>query len=176
MKDWRVGLAALVGVTVIIGTAHAITDTAFVYSAPKTGYRTLNPGDLAPGYQDSQYSMSPSTLIHGTGPCYLAGVHLPQGAKIKQVAVWYQNKSDNLNPPHFRLYRFGLSNGVEHLVASRYMDDNSNTRKVAAAAPLESVSTVDNGHYRYTLMVCLETVGNQFYGSRITYTYTHAGD
>jgi len=35
---------------------------------------------------------------------------------------------------------------------------------------------VNNQHFNYAAAICLETGNSQFYGGRITYTYTNAGD
>ena len=40
MNNWRFTLTVIAATTAIIGTAQAVTDTAFKYSTAKTGYFT----------------------------------------------------------------------------------------------------------------------------------------
>ena len=55
MNNWRFTLTVIAATTAIIGTAQAVTDTAFKYSTAKTGYFTINPGDLIPNSSDATY-------------------------------------------------------------------------------------------------------------------------
>src|SRR4026209_1767524 len=73
------------------GRAQAVTDTVFQYSSAKTGWLTINPTELTPESNVITYSASNSSLAISGGVigCFYSALHLPQGAKIGQVAIWY---------------------------------------------------------------------------------------
>jgi hypothetical protein len=177
MRDWRIAVAAAVGTAALIGTAQAITDTVFTYSPARTGWYTINPADLVADNQAATYTVGTASLAEsGTGSfCYLGGVHLPHGAKIGQVAIWYISDVGGADI-QFQLVRTNLATATADFLAVKNAHDDSFTRKSAVAAVPAALATVHNGNYRYTFVVCPGSHDNIFYGARIMYTYTSAGD
>src|SRR5262249_30841050 len=130
MKDWRIALAAAIGTAALIGTAQAITDSAFNYSTAKVGYYSINPEALAPenggiGYSNSFQELD---LISGI-TCFSTGLNLPQGSKMQTAIYWYA--SGNGVNPNIQLHRQQLSDGAI-LAAAFQGADNSGTRKQAS--------------------------------------------
>lgn len=160
------------------GTAHAITDKIFAYSAPKTGYYGLDPARFVPNTDADQYSInagvSGSYLYATNGtPCLSTGVNLPQGAKVTAIAAWYS--AANNAAVGVGLFRNSLT-GTGDYAALLSSSNASQNRKVMS----KSISnlTIDNKTHTYSVFVCFNTAGaaNVFYGARLTYTYDSAGD
>ncbi len=177
MKNWRTAATAIVGVIAAIGTAEAITDTAFIYSAAKTGWYTINPAELVPqshliGYNADTNLLS---LTADNGACFGTGLHLPQGAAITQVTVWHQSGAPG-GDLTIGVHRVGLATGAIDVVAAGNLHDNSNARKQVSLTPAAGTTAVNNASFRYTFVVCPLTTDNLFNGARISYTYKNAGD
>jgi hypothetical protein len=160
------------------GAAQAITDTAFKYSTPKTGFYGLSPMAFAPDSNASAdaYNISwpdNSGNITGTGHCFNAGVNLPQGSKISAMAVWYTGTGSLL----VALYRSKVADGSFDYVDSINANVASATRKVINQAIASAAfATVDNQAYVYSVGICLQSGNVQYDAGRITYSYTTAGD
>jgi hypothetical protein len=168
--------AAIAGGFSIGNTAEATTSSTFTYSAPKTGFYSIDPMAMAPRTTSSAgnyaIELSPIRLISGGG-CYTTGVNLPHGVKVTNVAVWYS--SAGTSDVDVRLFRSRLSDGSSTLLLDRVIADNTNTRKSVVATVNSTLATIGNGVYTYGFIVCFAT-GDAFYGARITYTYQNAGD
>jgi hypothetical protein len=176
----------LIAASFIGGVAHAITSTVFSYSAVKTGYYGLSPLKFVPvGYQDAAGYADVSAggfqslqLANGNAQgCFNTGVDLPQGAKITSFAMWYS--TDTVEGVGAVLLRAKFAYGTDDVIANIVSADTSQTRQHRAATVAASATaTVDNGHYVYSALVCLNSAAQQsrYYAGRITYTYTSAGD
>jgi hypothetical protein len=169
----------LLAVLAVVGTAQAITETAFKYSAPKNGFFTIDHTAMKPLAPGSNYISSFDTslrLLADGGPCFAAGVHLPNGAKITGVAVTY--RSGVGEDPGGLLFSRKFSDGTATAIAAKEIVDDSDVRKVAHLGMLATPSqaTVNNAQYSYTFGFCLETTDNFFDMARIAYTYQNAGD
>jgi hypothetical protein len=90
------------------------------------------------------------------------------------MAVYYASGAGN--NPFAQLYRYKLSDGTNETVANPPMTDNSGARVFAKANVDPAKAVVNNNQYSYGLGLCLSTADNAFYGARISYTYTQAGD
>jgi hypothetical protein len=172
-------VGSLLAVLAVAGTAQAVTDTVFKYSAPKNGFFTIDHTAMTPLASGSSYTSSFDTGLRLTtngGPCFAAGVHLPNGAKITGVAVTY--RSGVGEDPGGLLFSRKFSDGTATPIAVKEIVDDSDVRKVAHLGMLATPSqaTVNNAQYSYTFGFCLETTDNFFDMARIAYTFQHAGD
>lgn len=171
------GLASgLVAVAVISGGAYAVTDTVFKYTAPKTGYFSVSHLAMVP-LQDTAAFFNG---IGGTGltvpstECFSAGVNLPHGAKMTQLA--FVSGSITHGNPVVYLLRQKLSDGTQDIIASATNVSDTDARITRAVAIANDAKALtNNAHYAYALHLCMFN-GDNFYGARIIYTYTHAGD
>jgi hypothetical protein len=177
MKGWHVGVAAAIATVSVIGTARAITDKVFTYSSAKTGFYTINANEVTPQSSGVTYASNINQLsvTAQTNVCFAAAVHLPQAATITQMTVWYQSGAGAFDQ-EVALWRVGLSNGGDETIFFATAHDDSNTRKALKVTPAAGTTAVNNGTYRYTFVICPTTTDNVFYGARIAYTYTSAGD
>jgi len=177
MNNWRFTLTVIAATTAIIGTAQAVTDTAFKYSTAKTGYFTINPGDLIPNSSSATYDLTISALtaVGSVTGCFYAGVHLPNGARIGQVAIWYVSGATG-GDLQFQLARTRLADNATEFAVATNPHDDSGVHKMSAVFADAAMATVNNGIYRYSFGFCPASVDNVFHGGRITYTYTNAGD
>lgn len=150
--------------------ATALTAKTFKYSTPKTGYLSISVTDMFPDNSSAgtNYvnSWGGGTLI-GDG-CYNTGIHLPQGAKITELAY-----------AHVGIIYVGLfeKEFFSNTGATYFVDDDS---PAAAARTVETVNfpaafSVNNATKNYGLGICLNP-GEAFYGARVKYTYNRAGD
>jgi hypothetical protein len=161
----------------LAGLAHAITDTAFKYSSPKTGYLSIPAGAFANRFDFDTY-VNGGNLLHSNSvdPAgFVAPVNLPNGATMTQLSVWYTPTSGN--PINIELYRTTLSDGSVNQIVFQSPSGMSGVRK-QSNYPINnpSLQTVDNAHYAYYLVLGISTVNDLFYAGRITYSYTNAGD
>lgn len=171
--------AAIVGALLVSGTAQAVTDTVFQYSAAKTGYYSISPMSLAfagdGGNADKAFFIQTNSVVRPTyGGCFLTGVNLPQGAVIKQLSVWFDTgASPNFIPS---LTRLNFATGSLDLLAIANVGSNTPARKqINLAVTNASFGTVDNATYSYGFQVCIGP-NDAFYAARIMYTFTNAGD
>ena len=169
----------LLGVVLTLGlsgTAMAVTDTSFTYSTPRTGYLMLGAGDLVPAseYDVQDFSLHP---FYGASSldtsCFRAGVHLPNGAKVKSVKTFLQ--SDDGGDLSYELGRTNPVDGAHVVLASRVIAENSDVRTSRNHEVPSTYATVNNAQYLYTLSTCTD-MSSRWLGARITYTYTNAGD
>jgi hypothetical protein len=161
----------------IFGTAQAATDTIYKYSTPKTGSFTIDNLAMSPtespspAYENKLHS----GLVASGFACFSTGVNLPHGAILTKVVVYYRSASGH--DVWGALYRQQLSNASKISLASATFAA-SNTPK-AGALPLDTTPAsnvvINNNQYSYSFGICLEA-GGEFYATRITYTYEHAGD
>lgn len=159
--------------------ANAVTDTIFQYKTPKTGYFSVSPEALAPENSDGAkvYLNAPNLVrpTFGAAVCMVTGVNLPNGASIKAVTAWVSSDVDR--GVLIELFRNNPATGQLTLIDSAESHDTTQTRGaiearfVAGAAPV-----VNNQHFNYAFAVCLGTSNSLFYGGRITYSYSDAGD
>lgn len=173
-------LAGAVAASVLTGAATAVTGNNFTYKSPKTGWYTVAPGDLKPEASDAQtiqYSTSTIFFSSGKAPgeanCFFTSLHLPQGAMIKSVASIYDSGTE-FNP-FFRLEREKISVENHYEILDQSVSaDNSGERRTLRAT-ISRGRKVDNSVYAYHYIVCLGYKDN-FYGARIAYEYSKAGD
>jgi hypothetical protein len=163
----------------LAGAAHAITDTVFKYSTPKTGQLSLDPMAFAPAsYIDAdQYSMNwDGGIMTTNATCFNTGVNLPQGSNITALTMWESNSNSVSGiDPGIKFVRKNLSTGTAETIAQADFTDASGVRKGKSIGLDMNRTHVDNAHYSYGLGGCINS-HMVFYGARITYTYTAAGD
>jgi hypothetical protein len=159
------------------GVAHAITETNFRYSTPHTGYITIDPGAVSPGASTiSNYTFSNLGGLHYAGAgtaCFTTGVNFPDHATLNAMTAWYASAANG--NPDFSVTRRTLSNNNTIAVATGVGFDDSGSQKVITTGAASAVAIVNNRAYSYVLIACL-TNGDSFFGARIKYTYTTAGD
>jgi hypothetical protein len=162
------------------GAANAITDTSFRYSAPKTGYLTITAAAFTPGNVASAYINNGAVLTPSTTnlTCWYAPVNLPHGATMSQLALWYISESPDL--VIIELTRRTLADGAEGSIVGDAAPASGGLYRRASYPITGAMQTVDNARYGYYVRLCLQYDGTgttpQYHGSRITYTYTSAGD
>lgn len=162
------------------GIAHAITDTIFQYKTPKTGYFTIAPMALTPSSTENaaNYGLQSdfaTALLANDGVCLVAGLNLPDGAQIKSATAWVSTDQDL--GARVLILRNNPAAGKTTGLFQMESDDKTQTR-VALTQVLSAPSfgKVNNQHFNYEALVCLSSSNNKFYGARITYTFTDAGD
>ena len=161
------------GTLFVSGAALAITESSYNYTTPKTGYYGISNLGLAPRNHSNEYdNPGMSGGLSGTG-CFHRGVNLPQGAVITGLTVYYAGTDED--DVIVTLTRQRLSDGNQQNIASKSMSDVS-TNRVSETVPITaSRATIANAGYNYGFQVCVDP-GGAFFGARITYTYTSAGD
>ena len=107
---------------VLLGpSAQAVTDTEFRYSTNQRGYLMIPAAALVPSSNTSQYSRGGGFKITTTAVaqvCFLAPVHLPNGARLTALRTWYLRPA---NPDVFftLLYRVGVPGALRHEMTLR---------------------------------------------------------
>jgi hypothetical protein len=168
---------SIVAAAAVLGAAQAATDTIFRYSSPKTGYYAVDNTDLSPdGSNSLAYLNEWDVAIQpdaGKSGCFNAGLHLPHGAVITQVRVFYRATASS-GTSVATIQRKKYTREVNDEMRLEFPDSATRT---AANMPLNaSLTTINNLGFSYGLGVCLRNDTDAFYAARITYTYTHAGD
>ena len=165
----------VVATLVLSGTAIAVTDASFTYSTVQTGYLMIAPADLVPGnnFHANDYFIGIREAGTSSSACFNAAVHLPQGARMTSVRTSYGSG------PATNLYLdFKRANPVTgtsaYLIGRSVVDDSSTLTYVNDAVPA-NLGLVNNALYTYSYFVCVGS-DTYFYGARITYQYTSAGD
>jgi hypothetical protein len=162
----------------LAGAAHAITDTVFQYSHAQKGYINLSPLAFSTEDSGSSYDSSENFVEPGIGAveaCLGTAINLPDGAQITELAAWAS--SDRAAGVTVRLFRFNPANGGFAQVAFLQSTDTTQTRlPLTQAVPASAVTTVSNLHFNYSIDVCLDHDHSRFYGTRLSFTYTKAGD
>ena len=161
---------------VLSGTAMAVTDTSFRYSTVQTGYLMIGPGDFVPqasATADNHYIAPFEMQLGSTFGCFDAGVHLPQGATVTSVRTSY--RSGTGSDLYIYLVRVNpVTEDFGYLVARAVSDDSSAHTHVNDLVAGDK-RLVNNALFTYTYEVCFGT-GTTFYGARIAYQYSSAGD
>jgi hypothetical protein len=159
------------------GLARAITDTVFQYTKAKTGYVSVGPMAFAPGDNSTanNYDIHHPDYIIAGDSCFVAGVSLPQGATLTGFASWVSSDTDSAYD--IALWRANPATGDHTLISELESSDTSQTRVILnrTISP-GAVATINNQHFNYGVSVCVQNSISKFYGSRISYTYTDAGD
>lgn len=156
----------------LAGAAHAITDTVFKYSTPKTGYLSFGPFAFGPAANIQSYTITPNYIQSSGGVCFLSGVNLPNGATITTLTGWFASSSGNAK---VTLWRQPVDSFAEEVIAERHDLDTSGALQRVSVNATQSAAIVDNQRYFYELMGCFDS-NDTFHGARIAYTYTNAGD
>jgi hypothetical protein len=87
---------AVAGMLFAGGAAHAVTDTIFRYSTPKTGFVTIQSIAFNPDASGTAFhSAIQLTLDVAGAACFLAPVNMPQGAKMSALQIWYKRATPN---------------------------------------------------------------------------------
>jgi hypothetical protein len=157
-------------------SAFAVTSTDFTYSTAKTGYLIIQPSDALPNNSTyaGGYAIQPGLACTNGGCAFKVPIHLPQGAKIVSLAVYYSQP--DAGDIYGYLDRYALSNGATAQLMGGSTSDTSNIRKAVVYRPLGGAPmTVQNNGYFYTYDLIVANTG-QFYGAKLTYQYTNAGD
>ena len=131
---------------------------------------SIAPAEMSPGSSEYKYDVDTSLTLNRQSStsdyaCFTAGVHLPQGAKIKQLIVSYS--SDIYADPLVILNRVDLVENGDSLVHSQ-IADNDNTLRVVAYTVPRKISSVDNMRYHYRFRLCVG-YGDVFFGARVVY-------
>ena len=167
----------VVATLVLSGTALAVTDASFTYSTVQTGYLMVGPADLVPTSEISadNYSLSDTSASSSySNNCFVAGVHLPQGARVTTVRTSFSSGAGD-NNIFITLTRVNpLTPGRDYLV-SHYVANDAGSRTYVNDVVPATLRLVNNALYTYTYEVCVGS-STYFYGARITYQYTSAGD
>jgi hypothetical protein len=164
--------------SMLVRSAVAITDDAFKYASPKTGYLNVTTMAFAPdslqGATDDFFNTWNESLTNqAAGRCFNAGVNLPQGATMTKVTFCY--RSDATSDLGGYLVRRNPAHGSGiYVVTVSPADDDDVATEVTASIPA-TYRTVNNKKFAYGVGVCMDTEGTSFDGARITYTYTSAG-
>ncbi len=164
----------VVATLVLSGTAMAITDTSFTYSAVQTGYLMIGPADLLPeSSADANDYTVDSVVAYSSGACFRAPVHLPQGARMTSVRTSYS--SGAANNPSMRLQRTNPVTLATTTLFQHFVVDDSATPTYVNNVVPANLALVTNSLYTYTYGVCVGSF-DAFYGARIAYQYYTAGD
>ena len=178
MKSWHIAVAAAVGTAAAIGTARAVTDTVFRYENPRTGFYNLNVMDFNAARSVVTYEITYPVRINtsGSGGCFTAGVHLPEGAKITALTGWYNAQA--LSGVQLFLDRHNPLSGQSDEIASVASNDTSGgIHEMTKAVAPSPISTVHNKNFSYGVAACVNhSDTDTFYGARVTFTYVNAGD
>ena len=176
----RIGLAVL-ATALAIGTARAVTDSAFLYSHPKNGYLMVDTFDMRPANSSTNFVSGFTTEGFAIGPgdsttaCFQAGLHFPDGATLSRVVVHFKSGASANGQPSVILWRKTPTGDALQAGNQTFADDTASPRSgnVPVTAAL---AVVDNARYSYGLEMCLHSTADRFYGARIAYTYKNAGD
>lgn len=151
MMALRCGAVAVLAATAAISSAHAEADNV---SRGKT-------------MQTDVYGIDPAGLSI-EGGCYRSMVHLPQGAVMTHLQLYYavepgQQITATLN-------RAAYSNGAAQPVATVKGNKGEATYQSASAAIPPALGKINNKGYAYTFVTCPQA-GVAFRRARITYTH-----
>lgn len=176
----RVTLAVL-AISAAVGTAGAVTDIAFNYSAPKNGYYMIDPFELTPFSSSTQFTAVLDGQGMGISPtganssCLVTGLHFPNAATLVQLIVHFRSGASVAGQPSFTLWRKTPTGDYLQAGTRTFVDDSGGNR--AGSVPIAAeVAVINNALYSYGLQVCLHSSADVFYGARIQYTYKNAGD
>jgi hypothetical protein len=161
--------------------AQPVTGSVFKYSSPKTGHLNLHSMDFASDGANNNIINEAGnglTAQNNSAGCANAGVHLPQSATVTGLTFWYKSGVPNPGDPATPIVHFlrtALATGNQDVIGTLSGNRTDEVRR-SRTVPLDSsMTTIDNAAYWYSVSVCVTSVAI-FYGLRITYTYTNAGD
>lgn len=160
----------------LAGAAHAITDTVFKYTTPKTGFLAFPPAAFAPAGGTYNIYNDGSILQVNTNntTCLVAPVNLPQGATMTGLAIWYAKISGTVD---LKLVTMPFSTAAWNELLDMSLADTSFERVGKARSITGAAAKIDNVHNSYWLHFCATNSSSTYFNSvRITYTYTNAGD
>jgi hypothetical protein len=172
-------VVAIVSAVFLGGAAHAITDTVFRYSHVKTGHFSLSPLAFAPSdfNHANRYAIiyGPPGMrpIGGQNACFNAGVNLPDGARMTNFAV--SHTTDIANGVTVFLTRHTIRDGSVDLIIQEELGDTLGARRLTRLL-INGMARVDNQRYAYGVGICLNSPNTAYFGGRIAYTYSKAGD
>jgi hypothetical protein len=171
-----IAAATIAAAMSVAAGSQAATDVIYKYKTPKTGAIQVSPAAMTPdsgGYDYSIHFAPASLVVHASTGCFIAPVNLPQGAVITTFTVLYS--SDSVDGINVRLLRNKLADGSNDELADPTMGDTKGKRK-ALNAPIDpDLGLINNTMYNYSVGTCV-SVDTAFYGARLIYTYTNAGD
>ena len=154
------------------GAAYALTSQSFTYSKTKTGYVVVSPMDFASdGIASGGYSNVWNGGLTSANECLNAGVHLPQGARVKSVTLSYASGAGGDFAGS--LHRMMLAAGSAGTLSSVSPADDLGTPN-AASNSVASAKQAVSPSYAYGIGIC-PGVNGTVYGARVKYTYTSAG-
>ena len=157
--------------------SEAVTDTAFRYSTPQTGYLMLGPADFEPEKPGLQYSKDGGFLIYTTGDaevCFNAPLHLPQQARFERMTMFYSRAAGAAVGANLRRINAEGTN-YDLLANPTFSPGPITVRGKVSYAANAAASVINNRLYNYSTRLCL-TKNAAFYNLRIDYTYMNAGD
>lgn len=173
-------LAAIVTGIFCSPAARAVTDTIFKYQAPKTGYFQLPSGAFTPAanvqYRNGlDYLATLEDTATNGATCFLSAVHLPHGAKMTKLTIWYSKENPPAESSHFYLWRNKADGTADVIVSHSFFDSTGGARTALGVSIPAAFQAVNNLAYSYPVRMCLAGL-DRLYGVRVTYTYTDAGD
>lgn len=138
----------------------------------------LGPHDFNPLSENTDYVKNDLYIHMMPGSAELsfsAPVHLPQGAKVTSVVVFYYNDS---NPGAFNvsLKKVNVYTGLETYMAEWHSSVQLPSRQFYKISPITGGNTINNGGYVYRVMVYFDDPSAQslvkLYAVKIIYTTT----
>jgi hypothetical protein len=161
----------------IAGAAHAITEATFRYSTPQTGHLSLPAAAF--GVETDTTAYTNNGLIAASASAgyadFIAPVNLPDGATMNGLSIWYKPTSGNTMT--VELARQRLSDGSLDFIVFQEPAGTSGVRTLTSYPITDAaMRTVDNTHFAYYMVMAISTPNDWFYGARITYKYSSAGD
>jgi hypothetical protein len=184
LTSHRIALVAVGGLLAVLsfgGVAQAATENAFRYSSPKSSSLMLSAADFVPSstFSSENYRFE-ETGIKTTSisqRCFVAPVHLPQGATIKQLKAFYRrpNAADVVFVHLRRVNTTGPAvsgDPVANEVPTVAPVTPGGSFTYAANA---SRNIVNNVQFAYRVELCIANTGSLIH-ARVDYTFTNAGD
>jgi hypothetical protein len=172
--------AAVIGALVALAVlspemASAYTDTIYKYTTPKTGFLHLPAAAFAPSGPNNAFNNNGIEIINGVNgtACFLAPVNLPNGATIGSVAAWYNHAAASNFGLEF--IRYKVIDGTLTDLLNKVLPTTGGSRK-QAGYNITPAEVVNNNAYAYVMVLCMNAATDSFYGMRIKYTYSNAGD
>jgi hypothetical protein len=179
-RKFRISAAAgaMLSTAIAGGYAFAITSNAFTYSPELNGALMIDPMDLSPDGNESagnyHIDYPDGRLIAGGSSCFSTGLHLPQGAKLVELRIFHASLSTS--DLSFFLVKHVPATGANVSILTTGIPDNSGTRKATAFDLTANANRViNNATGGYGLGICVGA-SDTFFGARIAYSYSSAGD
>jgi len=174
-------VAGLVTSVTVGGIAVAVTSDSFEYSEQQVGFYSISAHAMAPtpGLDAGTYMWFPSIIkVHENIPqqfaCATAAVHLPDGAILTNMNVYYSSSGD-VGRMNVSLQRLHLPSGAVVTISKRGDLPKTNELRTEIVLPIyENHQVVKNSAYAYGFLACMRP-GDFFAGARIAYRYKKAG-